>query len=82
MTCCRRRVRATIFAVLLLSPANAVLRLAAVPPVCPPGLREAGPALDDLERWAAGSFDEIVLACDLKILTEEDYAVLVEAITP
>jgi hypothetical protein len=56
--------------------------LASVPPVCPPGLQEAKPALDDLEPWAAGSFDEIVLACDLGILTDEDYAALVEAITP
>lgn len=30
------------------------------------------PALDDLEPWAASSFDEIVLACDLNILTDED----------
>jgi hypothetical protein len=42
----------------------------------------AAGALDDLEPWAAGSFDEIVLACDLDILTDEDYAALVEAITP
>ncbi|MGH3277268.1 MAG: zeta toxin family protein, partial [Streptosporangiaceae bacterium] len=57
-------------------------RLASVPPVCSPGLQEAKAALDDLEPWAAGSFDEIVLACDLDILTEEDYAALVKAITP
>lgn len=57
-------------------------RLASVPPVCPSGLQKAKPALDDLEPWAAGSFDEIVLACDLDILTDEDYAALVEAITP
>jgi hypothetical protein len=56
--------------------------LASVPPVCPPGLKEAKPALDDLEPWAPGSFDEIVLACDLDILTDEDYAALVQAITP
>ena len=56
--------------------------LASVPPVCPPGLQEAKAALDDLEPWAAGSFDEIVLACDLDILTDEDYAALVKAITP
>jgi hypothetical protein len=56
--------------------------LASVTPVCPPGLEEAKVALDDLEPWAAGSFDEIVLACDLDILTDEDYAALVEAITP
>lgn len=56
--------------------------LASEPPVCPPGLQEAIAALDDLEPWAAGSFDEIVLARDLDILTDEDYAALVEAITP
>jgi hypothetical protein len=53
-----------------------------VPPVCPPGPQDANPALDDLEPWAAGSFDEIVVACDLDILTDDDYAALVEAITP
>ena len=57
-------------------------RLAAVPAVCPPGLEEAGPALDALEPWAAGSIDEIVLACDLGLLTDDDYAALVEALTP
>jgi hypothetical protein len=40
-----------------------------------------GPALGDLEPWAADSFDETVLACDLDILTDDDYAALVEAIT-
>ena len=44
--------------------------------------RTPNPALDDLEPWAAGSFDEIVVACDLDILTDDDYAALVEAITP
>jgi hypothetical protein len=53
-----------------------------VPPVCPPGPQDANPALDDLEPWAAGSFDEIVVACDLDILTDDDSAALVEAITP
>jgi hypothetical protein len=51
-----------------------------VPPVCPPGQAQA--ALDDLEPWAPASFDEIVLACDLDMLTDEDYTALVEAITP
>ena len=32
--------------------------------------------LDDLETWAEVSFDEIVLACDLDILTDEDNAEL------
>jgi Zeta toxin len=56
--------------------------LASVPPVCPPGLQDAKPALDDLEPWAASSFEEIVVATDLDILTDDDYADLVEAITP
>jgi hypothetical protein len=51
-----------------------------VPPVCPPGLEEAKAALDDLEPWAAGSFEEIVVACDLGILTDDDYAALVAAV--
>jgi hypothetical protein len=29
-----------------------------------------------------GSFDEIVLACDLGLLSNEDYAALVEALPP
>ena len=41
---------------------------ALVPPVCPPGLQEVKPTLDDLELWAAGSFDELVLVCELDIL--------------
>jgi hypothetical protein len=56
------------------------LRARRLQPVYPPGLEEAKPALDDLEPWAAGSFDEIVLACDLGILTDDDYAALVAAI--
>jgi hypothetical protein len=46
-----------------------------------PGLRIRNlplrsPALDDLEPSAAGSFVEIVLACDLDILSDEDYRAL------
>jgi hypothetical protein len=52
-----------------------------VPPTCPPGLEAAGAALDDLEPWTAGSFDEITLACDLGLLTDNDYAALVSAVT-
>ncbi len=53
----------------------------AVPAVCPPGLEQARPAADDLEPWAAGSFDETVLACDLGIFSDEDYEALVVAIS-
>jgi hypothetical protein len=35
------------------------------------GLEAAKPALDDLESWVAGSFDEIVLACDLGMPSDE-----------
>jgi len=38
--------------------------------------------VEDLEPLAAGSFDEIVLACDLGLLSNEDYAALVEALPP
>jgi hypothetical protein len=51
----------------------------AVPPACPPEAPEAGPAVDDLEPWQPGSFDEVVLACDLGMLGEADYAVLARA---
>jgi hypothetical protein len=55
--------------------------LAEAPAVCPPGLEAADPALDDPDPWEHGSFDELVLACDLGILTDRDYAALVSAIT-
>jgi len=57
-----------------------IRRLQPVPPACPPGLDDAKPALDDLEPWAAGSFDEIVFACDLGLLSDDDYATIAEAI--
>jgi Zeta toxin len=47
-----------------------------VPPVCPPGLEKAEPAVDDLEPWIPGSFDEVVLGYDLGLLSEEEYAIL------
>jgi hypothetical protein len=53
----------------------------AAPPTCPPGAPEAATAVDDLEPWLPGSFDEVVLACDLGILSDADYAVLVRAVT-
>jgi len=58
-----------------------IRRLAPVPPVCPPGLEDARPALDDLEPWAAGSVDEIILSYDLGMLSDADYAAVVEAAT-
>jgi hypothetical protein len=56
-------------------------KLTPVPAVCPAGLESARPALDDLEPWAPGSFDEVVLACDLGILTDDDYEALVGAVS-
>jgi hypothetical protein len=51
-----------------------------VPPTCPPGAAGAAPAIDDLEPWQPGSFDEVVLARDLGILSDADYAALAAAI--
>jgi hypothetical protein len=51
-----------------------------VPPVCPPGLAAARLAIDDPKPWIPGSFDEIVLAYDLGLLTDEDYEALVRAL--
>ena len=53
----------------------------AVPPTCPPGAEAAALAIDDLEPWQPGSFDEVVLARDLGILTDADYAVLAGTVT-
>jgi hypothetical protein len=38
--------------------------------------------VEDLEALATGSSDEIVLARDLRLLTNEDYPALVEALPP
>jgi Zeta toxin len=53
----------------------------AVPPTCPPGAAAAALAIDDLEPWQPGSFDEVVLACDLGLLSDADYAVLAATVT-
>jgi hypothetical protein len=52
-----------------------------VPPTCPPGAAAAALAIDDLEPWQPGSFDEVVLACDLGILSDADYAALAATVT-
>lgn len=52
-----------------------------VPPTCPPGAAAAAPAIDDLEPWQPGSFDEVVLACDLGMLSDTDYAALAGTVT-
>jgi hypothetical protein len=52
-----------------------------VPPAVPPGAAEAAGAIDDLEPWQPGSFDEVVLARDLGLLSEADYAALAAAVS-
>jgi zeta toxin len=52
-----------------------------VPPAVPPGEAQAAAAIDDLEPWQPGSFDEVVLARDLGLLTEPDYATLAAALS-
>lgn len=44
-----------------------------VPPVCPPGLEAAAPAIDDPEPYVPGSFDDVVLAYDLGKITDVGY---------
>jgi hypothetical protein len=51
----------------------------AVPPACPPGMAEARAAVDDLEPYVIGSFDDAVLAYDLGQLTDADYEPLAHA---
>jgi len=56
-------------------------KLPAVPSACPPGLQDASAAIDDLEPYVPGSFDDIVRAYDLGELTDADYATLATALT-
>jgi len=51
----------------------------AVPPACPPGMRDAAPAVDDPEPYVPGSFDDVVLAYDLGKLSDHDYQELASA---
>jgi hypothetical protein len=48
-----------------------------VPSACPPGMDKALAAIDDLEPYVAGSFDDVVLAYDLAHLPDRDYDTLV-----
>ena len=50
-----------------------------VPDVCPPELEPARAAIDDLEPYVPGSFDDVVLAYDLGWLSGEDYDILATA---
>jgi Zeta toxin len=56
-------------------------RWPAVPPVCPPALEPAAPAVDDLEPYVPGSFDDVVLAYDLGKLSDEDYDFLSDGVS-
>ena len=50
-----------------------------VPDVCPPELEQAREAIDDLEPYVPGSFDDVVLAYDLGWLSDADYEILATA---
>lgn len=50
-----------------------------VPSACPSRLEQAGPAIDDLEPYVPGSFDDVVLAYDLGRLSDDEYEFLAEA---
>ncbi len=52
-----------------------------VPPVCLPALDSAAPAVDDLEPYVPGSFDDVMLAYDLGKLSDAEYKFLAEAVT-
>jgi hypothetical protein len=54
-------------------------RWLAVPPVCPPALAAADPAVDDLEPYAPGSFDDVLLAYDLGRLSDDEFEFLAQA---
>jgi hypothetical protein len=53
-----------------------VRRWPAVPPVCPPALKPAAPAVDDLAPYLLGSFDDVELAYDLGKLSDDEYEFL------
>lgn len=50
-----------------------------VTPACPPGLEPARAAIDDLEPYVPGSFDDVVLAYDLGRLSDKEYEFLAES---
>jgi hypothetical protein len=56
-----------------------VRRWPAVPSACPPGLGQARAAIDDLEPYVPGSFDDVVLAYDLGRLSDKEYEFLAES---
>ncbi len=56
-----------------------VRRWPEVPSACPPGLEQASAAIDDLEPYVPGSFDDVVLAYDLGRLSDDEYEFLAGA---
>jgi hypothetical protein len=50
-----------------------------VPAVCPPALEPAAAAVDDLEPYVPGSFDDVVLAYDRGKLSDGEFEFLAEA---
>jgi hypothetical protein len=57
-----------------------VLHWQEVPPTCPPGLEAAAPAIDDPEPYVPGSFDDVIRAYDLGMLSDDEYAALAPAV--
>ena len=51
-------------------------RWSQVPEVCPPGMEQARAAIDDLEPYVPGSFDDVLLAYDLGQLSAQEYELL------
>lgn len=56
-----------------------VLRWQQVPPTCPPDMEAAAAAIDDPEPYVPGSFDDVIRAYDLGMLSDHDYGVLAMA---
>jgi hypothetical protein len=50
-----------------------------VPSACLPALEPADLAIDDLEPYVPGSFDDVIMAYDLGQLTDDEYEYLAEA---
>jgi hypothetical protein len=51
-------------------------RWSGIPAVCPPGMEEARAAIDDLEPYVPGSFDDVLLAYDQGQLSAQEFELL------
>jgi hypothetical protein len=51
----------------------------AVPSACPPGMEAPAAAIDEPEPYVPGSFDDVVRADDLGLLSDTEYGVLAPA---